>query len=236
MDLAFWRDSISEVEREVIERGGYGKKNKLGERPALILVDLQYNYVGEDKPILEQIDRFPSGAGEAAWRALERTAELIPAARGANAPFVYTVVRRKSVVIDGVETSWAMTGGLVRSAGFMSESDPNAKIVAGYEPDPSAGDVEMEKLYASAFFGTALASYLVRRGIDTVLLVGGTTSGCIRSSAVDAYQLGFNVGIVGDCVFDRIPSSHMSSLLDVQMKYGTVLTCDEAVGYLEGLG
>jgi maleamate amidohydrolase len=232
MDLKFWDGYLSTIERAVIERGGYGTRAILGLAPALLVVDLQGNYVGADEPILNQIDRFPSGVGESAWRSLDALRKLLPAARGANVPVVYTTVVSKSSVVDGSHVNWTMTGGLVRSPEFMTASDPGSQIVADFAPNKSLGDVVIEKAFASAFFGTTLCSYLVRRQIDTILIAGGTTSGCVRATAVDGYSFGFHVGIVADCVFDRIYQSHMASLLDVYMKYGSILSLDEAIEYV----
>lgn len=233
MDLSFWDGCISPDEKEIIEQGGYGQRHTLGARPALLLIDLQCNFVGEDRPTLEQLERYPSGVGEAAWRALENTRGVIEAARRAGIPFVYTVVRGKTTVIEGHPMSWDITGGLVRSPDFMSERDPGAAIVEGFGPEASRGDIVIEKSYASAFFATPLVSYLIRRRIDSVLLVGGTMSGCVYATALDASSYGFNVGVVADCVFDRTPSSAMSSMLDIHMKYGSILELSTTRDYLE---
>ena len=91
----------------------------------------------------------------------------------------------------------------------------------------------MPKRHASAFFGTALASYLIDLKVDTVILVGCTTSGCIRATAVDAFSYNFAVLIPESCVYDRTQTSHDSSLFDLDAKYSDVVTLSEVTTYLE---
>ena len=90
----------------------------------------------------------------------------------------------------------------------------------------------MTKQYASAFFGTSLASTLVAMGIDTLIITGCSTSGCIRATAVDGVQHGFRVMVVRDCVGDRHPAPHEANLFDIDSKYGDVIGLDETLGYL----
>jgi len=90
----------------------------------------------------------------------------------------------------------------------------------------------VDKNYASAFYGTALLSQLVRRQADTVIVVGNTTSGCVRATAVDARQNGFGVVIPEECVFDRIQASHKIGLLDLWMKYAQVIPVQNVLDYL----
>src|SRR5512137_762739 len=96
-----WDDILTPTDREVIRRGGYGKSRGLGERPALLIVDPQYNYAGADKPILEQIQEWPSGVGEAAWRAIDRLKPLIRAFREKKRPVIYSRQVQKSIAFNG---------------------------------------------------------------------------------------------------------------------------------------
>ena len=91
----------------------------------------------------------------------------------------------------------------------------------------------VDKGYASAFFGTPLLSFLIKLKADTLIVTGGTTSGCVRAFCVDAVSRSFNVGVVADAVFDRISASHTTALLDLWMKYCDLLTSDETVCYLK---
>jgi nicotinamidase-related amidase len=91
------------------------------------------------------------------------------------------------------------------------------------------------KKYASAFFGTPLASTLTAAGVDTLIITGCTTSGCVRASAVDACQHGFHAIVVKECVGDRAPEPHLANLFDIDAKYGDVVTLEETLTYLRNL-
>ena len=111
----------------------------------------------------------------------------------------------------------------------FSPDAPGSNILKELFPEP--GEIVIDKQYASAFFGTPLINHLVSLGADTLIFIGGTTSGCVRTSAIDASNYGFNSVIVEDCVFDRLEVSHKVALLDVWMKYGTLVTHEEAMEY-----
>lgn len=97
---------------------------------------------------------------------------------------------------------------------------------------PLEEDLVVDKSYASAFYGTPMVSYLNGLRVDTILITGGTTSGCVRATTVDAITRNYDVAVVGDCVFDRIEVSHKVSLFDMWMKYCDVITSEEALEYL----
>lgn len=166
-----------------------------GERPVLVIIDIQMNYVGEDVPIEEQLDRWPSGGGSAAWQAIRNIEKVRQAAKEAGIP--------------------------------------GTQIVAELAPDDT--DLVVDKSCASAFFGTPFISYLIKMKADTLIIVGGSTSGCVRATAVDAVTHNFNVAVLEDCVYDRITLSHKAGLLDLWMKYCDVLSSDTAVKYLKEL-
>jgi maleamate amidohydrolase len=109
----------------------------------------------------------------------------------------------------------------------MVEGNVLAEFCEGVEP--AAGELVIVKQYASAFFGTSLASHLHAQGIDTVIMAGCSTSGCIRASAVDAVQHGFRAIVVRDCVGDRHPDPHNANLFDIDSKYGDVVSREEAI-------
>ncbi len=114
-------------------------------------------------------------------------------------------------------------------------SDPtNSRIVPELAPEP--GEVVIEKRRPSSFFGTPLAAYLISRRVDTLVLTGNTTSGCIRATAVDSYSFGFATIIPESCVFDRVETSHRLSLFDLHNKYANVLSDEELALYLGAVG
>ena len=222
-----WTKYLTEDDRLVIEKGGYGKSRGLGQRPMLVVIDAQYNYVGEDRPVGEQLDEWPSGGGAAAWAAIRRIRPLVELARGAGIPVLFTRNVQKNLAFD--------------SFGTKSQRD-QSRYVEGHrgtfivdELTPVSGDLTLDKAYASIFYGTPLLSWLVKLRIDSLILVGGSTSGCVHASAVDAVTRNFNVAVVEDCVYDRISISHAAGLLDMWMKYCDVMNSEEAAAYIRAL-
>lgn len=223
-----WEDALTHVDRLVIEKGGYGNPRGLGARPVLVIIDIQMNYVGEDVPIEEQLDRWPSGGGSAAWQAIRNIEKVRQAAKEAGIPVVYTRnVQKKTIAFD----SFAVKAK--RDNSKYIDGSPGTQIVAELAPDDT--DLVVDKSYASAFFGTPFISYLIKMKADTLIIVGGSTSGCVRATAVDAVTHNFNVAVLEDCVYDRITLSHKAGLLDLWMKYCDVLSSDTAVKYLKEL-
>lgn len=214
-----WEDALSEQDRLVIDKAGYGKRGavswnsrQLGQRPGIIVIDMQRLTVGRNVPILEAIEEYPTAMGEIAWHALSHISRLISLARQTRAPIFYTRVIPRN----------------------RTPEDPAVQIVPELAPQPD--DIVIDKFFASAFYATPLLSHLIRQRVDTVIIVGNTTSGCVRATAIDAQQFGFGVLIPEECVFDRIELSHKASLLDLWMKYATVLPVTEVETYLQHVG
>jgi maleamate amidohydrolase len=113
----------------------------------------------------------------------------------------------------------------------MTEDNPMTEIVASLAPKPD--DIVLVKQYPSAFFATPLASILASLKIDTLILTGCSTSGCVRATAVDGVSSGFNVIVPRECVGDRHPAPHEANLFDINAKYGDVVSKAEVITYLE---
>lgn len=223
-----WDALLTERDKAVLKKGGWGKRRGLGLKPCLLIIDAQYNYIGEDKPILEQQDLWPAGCGAEAWASLRKIKELVETIRGKKIPIIYTrQIQRKTVAFDGFAKKAER-----RETSFL-EGHRGTEIVD--EIAPEEGDLVVEKSYGSAFYGTPLVSYLNGLRIDTLLLTGGTTSGCVRATAVDAISRNYHVAVIEDCVFDRIEASHKISLFDLWMKYCDVISLEEAFDYLKKL-
>jgi len=216
-----WDSVIPPAEREVFERAGYGKRGTWGDRPALLVVDVNYNFVGDrPEPILESIKRFPRSCGDAGWRAIPRIADLLEAARRARiARFFTTQGYRAGANALGIKNSRA--------------TDASVRIEIVREIAPRPDEVVIAKTKPSAFFGSPLASFLNGLQIDTVIVAGATTSGCVRATAVDAFSLNYRVVVVEDCVFDRSETSHKVSLFDLNARYADVVALDVVKTYLE---
>jgi nicotinamidase-related amidase len=223
-----WDDLLTEADRAVIAKGQYGQKRGFGKKPVLLVIDLQSNYTGANKPIEEQLDQWPSGAGEKAWQALECILKVRDSARENNIPIIYTRnVQQGSTLFDSFATKTK------RNQTKYLDGAPEADLLPCVQPNDN--EVVINKGYASAFYGTPLESYLTKLGVDTVIIVGGTTGGCCRATAVDAVTRNYNLGYVEDCLYDRMEISHKIALLDVWMKYGDLVTGEEVERYFRSL-
>jgi nicotinamidase-related amidase len=203
--------------RDVLLSRGFAGRVGFGSRPALLVIDLIRGFTDTRSPLASNLD-----AEVAATR------RLLDQARAASVPIVFTAVTYDAGLED---------------AGVWKEKIPASSwLVEGgewVEVDERLGRTDGEQLlvkkYASCFFGTDLASRLVSRGVDTLLIAGCTTSGCVRASAVDACSLGLRAIVVEEAVGDRAPLSHMASLFDIDAKYGDVVPLQAALDYLEDL-
>lgn len=209
--LEVWNEHLTPTEREVYSRAGYWQDFGLGHSPALLVIDVEYNFTGHRcEPILDSMTRFSNSCGPAAWSAIPVIAELIAQARAEGFPVVYTHGQDKdsTVTLPRVGTD----------------------IVDEVRPDPT--DLVVAKATASAFFDTEIADYLKARAVDTIVHLGCTTSGCVRASVVDASAHGFANAVVEEGVFDRALLPHVTSLFDMHAKYADVIDADEARRYL----
>ncbi|NRN17503.1 isochorismatase family protein [Serratia marcescens] len=199
--------------------GVWGQRIGFGRRPALLAIDFMQAYTTEGAPL------FAPGVVSA----VEESRELLACARRTGIPVIHTHIR--------YHAGHFADGGLwVKKAPVMKDmvaGNPLAAFCPAVAP--LADEVVLSKQYASAFFGTALAPLLVAQGIDTLLMIGCSTSGCIRASAVDAVQHGFRAMVVRECVGDRHPGPHEANLFDIDSKYGDVVHKREALDYLNRL-
>jgi nicotinamidase-related amidase len=221
---ADWRAAIPAEDWEVYDRAGFGRPAGAGTAPALLVIDVQYRTVGDDPlPLLDSMERYyRTSCGEAGWTAVAGIERLLVAARRAGIPVVYPYVAPKTAVDSG------RTGTKIPS--LLEVPDRGYAFVDEVAPKPS--DLLIPKRHPSAFFGTALVSYLIDLRVDTVILTGCTTSGCVRATAVDAFAYNLNCLVVEDCVYDRSLSSHNINLFDIQSKYGDVVSLDTALSYV----
>ena len=221
MNERSWLGSVPEEDLDVYELSGFGGASGFGRHPALLVIDVQYRTAGERPvPIREAITTmYPTACGDRAWAAIPHIARLVAAARDAGIPLIYPYVAPKKQIDAG-------RFGSINPA-ITSISQKGYEFVA--EVAPHEDDLLLPKRHASAFFGTALTSYLVDFGTDTVILAGCTTSGCIRATAVDAFSYNFHTIIAEECVYDRIGVSHDVGLFDLDAKYADVMPTDSVI-------
>jgi maleamate amidohydrolase len=223
-----WDAIIPREEQEIYELAGFGRKGGFGERPAIVVIDVQYRTVGDrPAPIKEAIrTMYPTACGEMAWQAVHQIARLLKAGRAAGVPVLYPYVAPKKAI----------------DAGRFGNKNPMITSITerGYqfvdEIAPAENDILLPKRHASAFFGTAMVSYLIDLGVDTLLMTGCTTSGCVRATVADAFSYNFRALVIEECCYDRGYASHLVNLFDMNAKYADVISIGDAVGYLERVG
>jgi nicotinamidase-related amidase len=199
--------------------GGFGRPLEPGARPALVVVDFVMAYLRPGSPLYAGVET-----------ARDACAVLLHAARRAGILVLHTNVHYQADGRDG----GVFFRKLPALACFADGADPG---LGDFDPAlrPLPGEPVLTKQYASAFFGTSLASTLTASRVDTLLIAGVSTSGCVRATALDACQYGFVPWVVRDAVGDRHPAPHEANLFDLQAKYAEVVGLDTALGYLAGL-
>ena len=193
---------------------GFGQSLEPGKRPALIIIDFVQAYLDPESPLF-------AGVGEA----LNSAARILRHARAANILTVFTNVEFTPGGVDG--------GVFYKKVGALKCFEKGSPLGAFPENvAPLAGDVVVTKQYASAFFGTSLAATLTAQGVDTLIITGVSTSGCVRATTVDAIQHGFIPLVVRDAVGDRDERPHEANLFDMQAKYAEVISESDVLHYM----
>jgi len=227
--MRLWDRFITKRDKEIFELIGFGRKGGVGKRPALLIIDVTYDFVGDkNEPIKESIKKYNKSCGEVGWRSVFKIAELLEAVRNKNIPIFYSIVEKREDRLD--QGRWDNKIGKTETEESRLKG---SEIVA--EIYPRKQDFVISKKKPSIFFGTPLMSYLNELDIDTVLITGGTTSGCVRAAVVDAFSYNFFVAVIEDCTFDRGEVSHAVNLFDMQMKYADVISLNETLIYLKSL-
>ena len=194
---------------------GWGGTLEPGRRPALIVVDFVQAYLRPSSPLYAGVES-----------ARDACVQLLQSARQARVPVLHTNVRFQAGGRDG--------GVFFRKLPALRCFEQGVEPALGeFDPAlvPRADELVITKQYASAFFGTSLASTLTALGVDTLVIAGESTSGCIRATAVDACQHGFIPLVVRDAVGDRHPAPHEANLFDLQAKYAEVISLGQAQAY-----
>lgn len=216
MSQAGWNPYDAETEH-IFRRGTFGTFGGFGSRPAAVVVDFCLGMTDPASPL-----------GSDMTDAITASARLLAGVRAGRWPVIFTTVRYARGCVDG-----AAFLRKVPALRIFEEGGPWSSLDQRLEPQPD--EIVLVKQYASAFFGTPLVSLLTSQRVDTVIVVGATTSGCVRATAVDALQHGFQVVVPIECVADRAPGPHVSSLFDLQQKYADVISLEETLTALARL-
>ncbi len=200
------------------------KKRQLrGEKPAFMIIDTNWRTLGpRDKSLLETIKDNPLACGIEGWKAVANMRKLLEACRKKEIPVIFITGDALTRHYMGRSSTKKMEKGPLN---LEAEEMPE-------EIAPLQGELVIRKTRASAFFNTPLDNCLKLLKVDTLIVGGNSTSGCVRASVVDACSYGYNVFLVEDCCYDRLELSHLVSLFDMNAKYADVITLEEAIDYL----
>lgn len=216
-----WQDVIPP--EDVATYASYTRETFIGESPALLAIDL-YNlvYKGGAKLPHELEPDYPNSCGVHAHDAIEPTVSLFAAARAAGIPIFYVTAQYSPHRVQSTRR---------RKKIPMTAHD--CEIHDAFAPQPE--DTVFRKERPSAFFGTPLVAHLNQRRIDSLIVCGESTSGCVRASTLQAHMYGFHVSLVEECVFDRSDIVHKVNLFDMHHKYADVMKLDEVVAHLDSM-
>ena len=208
---SIWDDVIPKDELEILNAGGMGMNfSGFGKKCALLVVDMSYGFVDS---------AYPLGASEVGWPAVQRIQELLGVARKIDVPVFYSTSEwRDNKVERGL---WKRTPEVDKRL----QHPKTYEIVDELKPLPN--EPVLVKFAPSAFHGTNLVNMLVQNQVDTVIVTGMVTSGCVNGTAVDAFSFGFKVIVPHDAVADRSPTCHKVALFNIHMKYGDVMSTKE---------
>ena len=223
-----WARYLGEEDRAVLARGRFAQRMGFGMRPAIVAIDCQRYMVGE-RGVKDE--RYPSSCGEIGWAAVDRISQLLAAARAVRVPVFLTRF--------ALDPTGADIGVYGRKRAFLERPDwclegtPGSELLPEVGPEP--GDIVFVKKKPSGFFGTPLLAYLVDRKIDTVIVVGGATSNCVRATVFDSSSYNFRTIVPSDAVFDRLPISHAISLFDMDRQFADVMSTADVIRQLQDL-
>ncbi|AQA06352.1 carbamoylsarcosine amidase [Mycobacterium sp. MS1601] len=211
--MAYHPDS-EPVVAEIYGRAGFGRRVVRGERPAVVIVDLTNGFTDAGQPTGADLDDV-----------VANNRRLIDAAREAAIPVIFTTIAFDQARLQA--SAW-----LRKATGMAALVEGSPLVAVDARLEKRTTEPLVIKQGASAFFGTDLSAILTSQGVDTVVVTGATTSGCVRATAVDAVQSGFTVLVPHECVGDRARGPHEASLFDIDEKYGDVISVDDAVAYV----
>ena len=225
MSEKLWDIFLTDADRAVLARAGFGKRMGFGRRPAVVAIDCQRYMVGE-RGVSD--GRFPSSCGSVGWAAVDRAAAILDAARAAAVPVFLT---RFALDPEGRDVgAYARKRTFLQRQDWCLEGTEGAELLPEVGPRP--GDIVFVKKKPSAFHGTPLLGYLIDRGVDTVIVLGGATSNCVRATVFDSTSYNYRTIVPADAVFDRLPISHAIGLFDMDRQFADVVTSEEVVAHL----
>lgn len=228
-----WDSFLTEQDRAHVSLVRQPGRFGFGNKPALLLIDLyRWVYGDEPEPLLESSKKWPGSCGLAGWDALSDTQALLRASRDAGIPVIYSTGSDAPGLV-----AWSKGSRTRPASGANPEMDERKRRMYDIIPEvaPLADELVIRKSSPSVFWGTPLSGQLIALGVDTILVSGESTSGCVRATVVDGCTERFRMMVVEEAVFDRHQACHAVNLFDMDQKYADVVTLEETLGYLSGL-
>jgi nicotinamidase-related amidase len=227
MPEPIWERYLTDQDREHVRRQPPPDR-PLGTQPALLLVDL-YRWVFGDRPqpLLEAIETWPSSCGLAGWEALPHIQRLLAGAREAGVPVIHIAGQPG---LPRTRTPHSRSPGAEGGDAAAAERRQRAYDIVD-EVAPLPGEAVFRKAAPSGFFGTPLAAHLTYLRVDTLVVAGESTSGCVRATVVDGHSYRFRMALVEECVFDRHEATHAINLFDMSQKYAALIDLAAALDY-----
>lgn len=230
-NVRIWDRFLSEDDKAIFPASGWGAFLGIGERPALLVIDVTYAFTGDkDEPLLDSIAKWRNSCGPNAWAAVPHIQSLLAAFRNKNMPIFYSKGTQPRP--DGLgKPFWrsARSG----DAPAPVEGIDGFEIVR--EIAPETRDVIISKEAPSVFFDTHLMAYLTSLRADSLIVCGTTTSGCVRATTIDGFSNNLRIAVAEEATFDRGEASHAMSLFDMNAKYADVMSTAEIVKRIEGM-
>jgi maleamate amidohydrolase len=216
-----WDPVIPAADRRIYEAGGFGGMREFGDNPCVLVIDVVGAFLGPRPGDPATSDDFMA-CGENGWARLPNIVGLVDEARAGDVPVVFLKGNRTAKLFCGGSlkvTADGQTSYRIHDAGFPAELAPRED------------EFVLEKSRPSAFFGTPLVAYLTRNRIDTLIVAGTTTSGCVRATVVDGAAHNYGMFVVEEACFDRSPFSHAVNMFEMQQKYADVVNLDDVREY-----
>lgn len=217
-----WEAIFSKKDRILAEKAGFGKRQQYGNKPALIIVDVVKAFLGsKPQAAIDSVNEYRTNCGFAGWTALKHIKNLLYICREKNIPVIFTTIDlAKTKLYGGPDKIWKPDEKWDKSS---FEIIPEIK--------PLNSEFVIKKTKASGFFATPLAKILNNLNIDSLFVIGTSTSGCVRATVVEGLSHNYKIFVVEECTFDRFELSHLVSLWDMNAKYADVISLKEAQNY-----
>jgi len=207
---------LTDRDKEVLNKLKFDPKSRrgLGKKPAILVIDMQGNMLGSKVPLLKAMDEFLGACGDVGWKAVRNSKKLLAVSREKHVPIIYFIVQFESEMLKDFYVNTAKISPGYRA--FCETCVPGHKAtLIPEEIAPQEGDLVVTKWADSPFTPPKFLRLITPLGIDTFIVIGGSTSGCVRSTVQGCRDYGFSVAVVEDCVFDRIEGLHKFALLKI---------------------